>query len=94
MILSIDASTKSSGIAILDSEKNLIYYDCLTASSPDLIKRIKKMTENISKIIKDYPQIEKIILEEVRPDTNVYNLKTYKALMYLQGAIVTMVHDE
>ena len=94
MILSIDASTKSSGIAILDSEKNLIYYDCLTASSTDLIKRIKKMTENISKIIKDYPQIEKIILEEVRPDTNIYNLKTYKALMYLQGAIVTMVHDE
>ena len=38
-IMSIDASTKSCGVAIYQNNI-LTYYDCLTASSTDLIKRI------------------------------------------------------
>ncbi len=90
-ILAIDASTKSSGIAIFE-EKNLIHYACITATSDDLFKRIHKMTDEIKKYIEEY-KIEKIILEEVRPENGLANIKTHKALMYLQGAIAMMVHD-
>ena len=59
------------------------------------------ITENdqdnlLKKFCEEYT-IETIIVEEVRPEGNQYgvgNQKTHKALMYLQGAIVTMVHDE
>ena len=39
--------------------------------------------------------IQKIILEEVRPEDmgGRTNLATHKALLYLQGAIAMMVHD-
>ena len=43
MILSLDLSTKSSGIAIFDNDKKLIDYTCITASSTDLVKRIYKI---------------------------------------------------
>ena len=35
----------------------------------------------------------KIVLEEVRPEQGLQNIKTHKALMYLQAAIVFLVHD-
>lgn len=44
--LSIDASTKSSGIAIFNEGK-LIYYECITSSSTNTYKRIEIMTERI-----------------------------------------------
>ena len=92
-ILSIDASTKSSGWAYL-IDNNLIDHGCITASSTDLIKRIQKMTNEIDIILKKY-SIDKIILEEVRPEGGygVGNQKTHKALMWLQAAIAFLVHD-
>lgn len=94
MIMSLDLSTKSSGVAIF-SENNLIDYHCITASSTDLIKRIQKMINEIKKFCEEY-SLEKIIVEEVRPEVNqngVGNQKTHKALMYLQAALVFMLHD-
>ena len=38
-IISLDVSTKSTGLAVFDGEK-LIDYKLITASSTDLIKRI------------------------------------------------------
>ena len=93
-ILAIDASTKSSGIAVYEN-KNLKYYTCITSSSTDLFKRIHKMVDEIDKMMNEH-QISKLILEEVRPDDigGHSNLNTHKALMYLQGAVAMMIHDK
>ena len=90
-ILSLDASTKSTGYAIFEGT-TLKTYGCITSSSTDLIKRIHKMVDEINVLLKEH-KIDKIILEVVRPETGVQNLKTHRALMWLQGAIAIMVHD-
>lgn len=93
-ILSIDASTKSTGWAVYEGA-SLKDYGCITASSTDLFKRIHKMIDELEQIITKYA-VQKIILEEVRPDEigSRSNLATHKALMFLQGAIAMMVHDK
>lgn len=91
-ILSLDASTKSTGWAVYEG-KTLKDYGCITSSSTDLFKRIHKMVDDTKEIIKNN-KIEKIILEEVRPENGLQNLKTHRALMWLQGALAMMVHDE
>ena len=80
-ILALDLSTKSSGIAIFENE-NLIYYNCISSSSTDLIKRINIMKDGIKEILNKY-KIDIIVLEEVRPEGGygVGNQKTHKALM-------------
>ena len=93
-ILAIDASTKSSGIAVYE-EKELKYYNCITSSSTDLFKRIHKMVDEIDVLITTH-HIDKLILEEVRPDDigGRSNINTHRALMWLQGAIAMMIHDK
>ena len=92
-ILYLDASTKSTGFAVYQ-DAQLKHYGCITSTSTDLFKRIHKMVDEIKPLIQEY-QINKIVLEEVRPDDigGHSNLATHKALMYLQGAICMMVHD-
>ena len=92
-ILSLDSSTKSTGFAVFKNGQ-LVDYGCITASSTDLFKRIHKMVEEIHNLIIKH-SIEKMILEEVRPDEvgARSNLATHKALMFLQGAIAMMIHD-
>ena len=90
-IIAIDASTKSSGIAIYKHNK-LTDYTCITATSSDLFNRIKVMVEQIKKIIIKDPDIQYIVLEQVRQE-GFMNIKTYKALMYLQGCIGMMLHQ-
>ena len=92
-ILAIDASTKSSGCAVFENNK-LKEYSCITSSSTDLFKRIHKMLDGIKEILSRNPNITKIIMEEVRPEQGLQNIKTHKALLYLQGAIAMMIHDE
>lgn len=94
-ILALDLSTHSSGWAIFEEGK-LIDYGCFTSASTDLIKRIKVMTEGVKTIIDKYTNITKVIAEEVRPEGTGYgvgNLKTHRALMFLQAAIAFMIHD-
>lgn len=93
-ILSLDMSTKSTGWAIFNDAK-LENYGCITAASADLIKRIHTIVDGIEKIINEN-DIEKIIIEEVRPQGGygVGNLQTHRALMWLQGAFAIMVHDK
>ena len=92
-ILSLDASTKSTGFAVYQ-DAQLKHYGCITSTSTDLFKRIHKMVDEIKPLVQEY-QINKIVLEEVRPDDigGHSSLATHKALMYLQGAICMMVHD-
>ncbi len=95
-LLSIDASTKSTGIAYFVNGK-LTKYDCFTASSTDLIKRIYKIVNSLKTFMLEN-KTDKIVLEEVIPKNNqdeshTSNLKTRKALMYLQAQINFMLHD-
>ena len=90
-IISIDASTKSSGIAIYKHNK-LQSYTCITSTSSDLFTRIKVMTDGIRDLLIQNPDLEYLILEQVQQQGFV-NIKTYKALMYLQGCINMMIHQ-
>ena len=91
IILSIDASTKSTGYAVFKDTK-LVTFGCLTASSTDLIKRIHIITDGIKEILNKYT-IDKIVVEEVRPEMGTQNIKTHRALMWVQGYIAIMAHD-
>lgn len=90
-ILAIDASSKATGIAVFEEGKP-IYTNLITSSSTDLIKRLSVMQDGITEILNKYPDIETVVLEEVRPDTG-YNNKTYKALMYVQCIINIAVYN-
>lgn len=85
-LLSIDASTKSTGIAIFDKNK-LIHYECIHAENNNKIKRIKKMTKKISELIKKYNPSD-IVMQDILPEDVKHNQNVFKALIYLQAAIV------
>lgn len=88
--LSIDASTKNTGIAIFDQGK-LIHYECISSSSSDVYKRIKIMTDTIEKLYNTYKPTD-IIMQDILPEDVKHNQSVFKALIYLQAAIVLMFH--
>lgn len=90
-LLSLDISTRSTGWAVFEN-KNLIDYGCITSASTDLIKRIHIITDGIKEILNKYT-IDKIVVEEVRPELGTQNIKTHRALMWIQGYIAIMAHD-
>ena len=87
-LLSLDLSTKSSGWCV-GQDGNLESHGCISASSRDVIKRIIKMRDQLSKLIKNN-KIDKIIMEEVRPE---YNSHTNKVLMWLQAVMVVATYQ-
>lgn len=89
--LAIDASTKSSGIAIFQQGK-LIYYDCLIENNSNVYKRIKNMSNRIIEICKKYKPTD-IVLEDVLPQDVKHNQKIYKTLMYLQAIIMIQLDE-
>ena len=93
-ILSLDLSTKSTGWAYFE-ENELKAHGCITASSTDLINRIQKIINELKIASKDF-KISKVVVEEVRPEGGygVGNLKTHRALMWLQAAVAFWIHDE
>ena len=90
-ILSIDGSTHSSGIAIF-KHNQLTFQTCITSASTDLFKRIQVMVNGVQQILSQNPDIQKVILEQVRPQNGMMNIKTHKALMYLQGCLAMMIY--
>lgn len=88
IILTLDLSTRSSGYA-LGVENSLEKHGFISASNTNPIKRIIKMRDQLTKIIKAY-KINKIIMEQVRPE---YNSHTMKVLMWLQAAIVIAAYE-
>ena len=90
-LLALDASTKSTGLALFEDNK-LLDYKCITASSTDVIKRITKIIRELFEYIEQNP-IDKVILEEVRPEDRIQNIKTHRALMWLQAAIAFLMHE-
>lgn len=90
-ILALDMSTKSTGLALYKHNK-LEKYDCIKATSNDLFNRISTMQKEIQKFIIQNPDIDYLIMQQVRQQGFI-NIKTYKALMYLQGCIQMMIHN-
>lgn len=88
IIMSIDGSTKSTGIAIFDN-KQLIYYKCISASGTNMLNRISVIVHGIDEIARKY-KVEKVFMEDVIPEDVKHNQSVYKALMYLQGAVALM----
>lgn len=94
--LAIDGSTKATGIALFDN-KDLLHYTLISNNSKDVLYRIKYMTDEIEKIYKQYTP-DQIIMEQIIPDNLneiawSKNQKTFKALFYLQAAIVLMFYN-
>ena len=89
-ILALDASTKSTGWAIYKHNK-MQEYGCITATSTNLFNRIQIMVEGVKDILIKNPDLEYVILEQVRQQGFI-NIKTYKALMYLQGCLGMMLN--
>lgn len=94
-IMAIDASTKHSGFAFFE-DGSLGKYGDIKASGNDVVNRIKKQVQEIDSMLEKELDTEKIILEEVRPsDTGMtQNIKTHRALMHLQAAIVFLIHEK
>ena len=92
-ILAIDGSTKSTGVAVFDDNK-LVHYECLTAGSANLYKRIDRMILELDRVITQY-KIQYVYLEDVYPEDVRNNIQIYKALTYLQGFILHLLdkHD-
>ena len=91
-IIALDMSTKSTGYAIYKHNK-LIQYNYITATSNDLFNRIKVMLNAINKLLEQNPDLEYVIMQQVRQEGFV-NVKTYKALMYLQGCVQMIIHQK
>lgn len=91
-ILSLDLSTKSSGWAVFENGI-LIDYGCISSSSTDLLKRINIMLDGLKEIFEKHSDIEKVYAEEVRPENGMQNLKTHRALMWLQGAVALLIYN-
>ena len=95
--IAIDASTKSTGVAIF-KDKNLLEYKNIINSNKSVLKRIKYMADELEKIyLKEIEQEQEIqiVMEQVIPDNLndakwTRNQSTFKALFYLQAAIVLM----
>ena len=62
----------------------LIDSGCITSASTDLLKRINIMIDGLKEIVNKYKP-DKVVAEVVRPENGMQNLKTHRALMWLQG---------
>lgn len=95
--IAIDASTKSTGVAVFKN-KELIEKFNFTSANKSVLKRIKYMTDKIEETYKWYAAFNEtfqIVMEQVIPDNLndakwTRNQATFKALFYLQAAIVIM----
>lgn len=91
MVMAIDASTKSTGIAIFDGQE-LVHYECITSAKPDTLARIKLMASKIKEVHDRY-KVTEVIMEDVIPEDIHHNDSVYTALKYLQAAVVLSLHD-
>ena len=94
-ILAIDLSSKSTGWSVFRGTQ-LLDSGCIQSSSTDPIKRIYIMRDGLKEVLIKYNDIDKIILEEVRPEngrSGVMNTQTHRILMWCQAAVAFMAHD-
>ena len=61
--MSIDASSKATGIAIF-KEKELVYYECIYATNTNSLDRINKMVARIKELYETW-KVTNVIMEDV-----------------------------
>ena len=88
--LAIDASTRSTGISIFQDTK-LVHYQCITAAPSNSLDRIQIMVKAIQNIYNKYKPTH-IVMEQVLPQDVKNNQTVFKALIYLQAAVVMTLH--
>ena len=88
--MAIDASSKSTGIAIFDGQK-LVHYECIAATDSDAFARIKKMVARIKSLYEEW-KVTNVIMEDVIPEDVRHNQNVFKILHYLQALTVLMLH--
>lgn len=88
--LAIDGSTRSTGISIFQ-DNQLIHYQCITAAPSNSLDRIQIMVKAIQDIYNKYKP-NHIVMEQVLPQDVKNNQTVFKALIYLQAAVVMMFH--
>ena len=91
IVLAIDASTKSTGIAVFNN-KDLVYYNCINSNNSNTFSRIKYMMQQIQQIYLKYNPTQ-IVMQDVLPQDVKHNQNVYKALIYLQAAIVLKMNE-
>ena len=94
-ILALDASTKRTGYALISEGE--YDYGAIAATSTKLEKRLITMRDEIKELIKKY-NIDTIVIEDVRPDTNDKNnyhknAHTARVLTWLQGVIAVGAYE-
>lgn len=101
--ISIDASTKSTGVAIFKDKELIDTYNFVN-NNKSVLKRIKYMTDKLEEVYGKTKTAQsnkdeqfQIVMEQVIPDNLnddnnrwLKNQATFKALFYLQAAIVLM----
>lgn len=90
-LLFLDLSTKSTGYCVSSDKKEMIEYGLITASSENNLTRVKKIQEEVKKLIEKH-NIKKIIAEDVHPETYGFS-DTSRLLMWLQGAVMLGAHE-
>ena len=89
--MAIDASSKSTGVAIF-KDKELVHYQLIAATGQDSLARIKKMVSEIKKLYEAW-NVNAVIMEDVIPEDVRHNQNVFKVLHYLQAAVVLMLHE-
>ena len=82
--MAIDASSKSTGVAIF-KDKELVARHLIAAAGTDPLARIKKMVSEIEILYKAW-NVDTVIMEDVIPADVHNNLNVFKTLHYLQAA--------
>lgn len=85
ILLSLDISTKSTGVAIFKDDE-LIHYECITATSTNVYNRIEKITERVAALLDEYKPSQ-VIAEEPEPAFVKNNIDVYRKLTFAHGAI-------
>ena len=88
--LAIDGSTKNTGLAVFNQGK-LIYYECVNSNKTNVYDRIFVMVNRIIELYKEYHPTD-IVMQDVLPQDVKHNQAVFKALIYLQAAIVLEIH--
>lgn len=91
-ILALDCSTKHTGWAIFEG-RLLKEHGDFVCNSKVLFERIDFMKNKIREVLEKHPDVMYVFLEEVYPETKLVNVKTNKALMWLQGAVAREIYE-
>lgn len=93
-ILALDQSSRITGYSVFSGDK-LITYGKFNAekAGADIGKRLGYICKQIKDLMEKY-DIEEVVLEDIQMQNNVVNnVKTFKVLAQVQGAIIKMLSE-